>query len=895
MLKHWQKIVLAAGLVVLGILIGLVYPRRGVRAPTVAMQDVPAAAQETVLAALAQKGFPARTVLWTGDGHAWGAPATYRVFFESPGAEGHADIYWADVQLDAAGRVTRLARINPLTETPAGDESALALSDAWLAYGTRVMGLYQSITCVPLDALDQRHVFVLQRPCQELRLTWRAESGPPPTLEVVIPQTGNAYRIEPVARRVLPEGAGLDYTPAQEGEFSWLPSFVSRVRKLPFVGAEKIAFLENVFFTAVDYVMRWWHGLRAPRMAQDPPAPTPTEAPRPEPTATPSPTAPPTLTPLPSATALPTFSATATRALPSATPTLTPTPSPTATPTATATPTGKRLAEGILWRDTLKPDSQRPYAFAEVIELDPALLQIKMICGTAEPQSTTGLVGSGVIPREDWPHLVAAFNGGFAAMHGYYGMMVDRKVYLPARNGIATLAVYEDGSIRMGTWGQDITLTPDMVSYRQNCLPLIENGTITAETGKLALWGLSVSNQVYLYRSGLGITKEGRLIYVVGKPLSAYTLARALQMAGAVYAMQLDVDEYHVVFITYDVQPGKEGGQPVVTGRKLRNDMHGYDGYFLRPFQLDFFYLTRRPQPLAQPVRLVATAPIAARTSPLQEVMPTSQALPGQIAFASNRTGNWELYAMRPGDPASVRRLTEHPAEDLHPAWSSDGQRLAFTSRRDGNAEVYILNLSDGALQRVTHHLSSDEWAPCWSPDGTRLVYQSDRNGQSDIYICAPDGSGEKRLTPYEGNHESPHFSPDGKLLVFDSDLDVGQPVHASINLYLMQADGANPRRMFSGGESPTFSPDGRSVAFTSQRGKRWQIYVVGIDGAGLRQITDGSYDARYPTWSPDGQWIAFAGNQVGFWNLYAIPAKGGQPIRLTFDMGDCSYPAWGP
>ncbi len=107
-----------------------------------------------------------------------------------------------------------------------------------------------------------------------------------------------------------------------------------------------------------------------------------------------------------------------------------------------------------------------------------------MVPGTWEPRPSTGLVGSGVIPAEEWPSLVAGFNGGFAAMHGAFGMMVDRKVYLPARDGIATLAVYEDGSIRMGTWGKDLRQTPDMVSYRQNCPPLIENGTITAEDGQ---------------------------------------------------------------------------------------------------------------------------------------------------------------------------------------------------------------------------------------------------------------------------------------------------------------------------------------------------------------------------------------------------------------------------
>jgi TolB protein len=531
-----------------------------------------------------------------------------------------------------------------------------------------------------------------------------------------------------------------------------------------------------------------------------------------------------------------------------------------------------------------------------------------MIPGTIEPRPTTGLIGSGVIPQEDWPNLVAGFNGGFAAMHGHFGMVVERKVYLPPRDGIATLAVYEDGSLRMGTWGKDLAQTPDLVSYRQNCPPLIENGTITAETGKLTLWGLSVANEVYLYRSGLGLTADGRLIYAVGKPLSAYTLARALQAAGAVYAMQLDVDEFHVAFITYDVTASKPGQPPQVEGKKLRNDMRGFDGLFLRPFQLDFFYLVRRPQRLAQPVRLTASVPQPTATAPVTPIpavsLPVSVTLAGRLAFASNQDGNWEIYAINlTGLPdlsgLHLTRLTDHAADDLYPAWSPDGQRLAFTSRRDGDSEIYVLGLAertasprDGSLQRVTRR-PSEEWAPAWSPDGKRLAYQSDRNGQSDIYISAADGSGETRLTPYEGNHESPHWSPDGRQLVFDSDLDVGEAVHASINVYFVNADGSDPRRFFSHGESPTWSPDGKTIAFTAVREGRWQILVLNTDGSGYRQVTTGAYDARYPAWSPDGRWLAFAGNETGHWEIYLMPIADGRPIRLTYGTADSSYPAW--
>ncbi len=728
--------------------------------------------------------------------------------------------------------------------------------------------------------------------------------------------------MDPEAKSVEPAGSGLRYVPAVHGEQAWLPNLVSRVRELPFVGPEKIAFLENIFFTLTDQVTLLGYRVRG-NMPADPAA-TAHESQRAERTlenalspaqsiATMPPAMEPTATDAPAQTqasarsgsgdaaqtrevvktsvdgAASQISSTVTAAVAAVQSNLTVTQAPSPSPT----PAGIRLAEGIRQLAKVRPDPQRPYAEAEVIEIDPGLLQIRMIPGTIEPKSTTGLIGTGVIPQEDWPNLVAGFNGGFAAMHGKFGMVVDRKVYLPPRDGIATLAVYDDGSLRMGTWGTDVKPSPDTVSYRQNCPPLIENGTITAETGKLTFWGLSVANEVYLYRSGLGVAADGRLIYVAGKPLSAYTLARALQEAGAVYAMQLDVDEYHVAFITYDVTPGKAGGPPTVEGRKLRSDMRGFDGFFLRPFQLDFFYLVRRPQRLAQPVRN-ATPPIAVTPAAQASETRLPQNLAGQLAFASSRDGNWEIYAMSAGNPSAARRLTNHPADDLYPAWSSDGTQLAFASRRDGDSEIYVLALSDGALRRLTRR-PSEEWAPTWSPDGLRLAYQSDRNGQSDIYVAGRDGSDETRLTQPGSNNEAPHWSPDGQQIVFDSDFDVDEAVHAAINIYLMNADGSNARRFYPYAESPAWSPDSRTIALNVLRGGRWQIASLNLDGTGYRQLTTGSYDARYPAWSPDGRWLAFAGNESGHWEIYVVSAAGGQPpVRLTYGTTDNTQPAWG-
>jgi len=873
------------------------------RQPMVALSQVPAKIQAEAMTVLSEAGYtPVAPPVWAGASSNWQVPGSYTLFFAAPSSSGSVDVYAAGVDVSSEGQVTRVQRVSRVTDTPGGEESAPVLATTWLAFATRVAGRYQSITCMPLNDMRQSSLFVFDDPAEHIRLHWYiAEQQEMLAVTVMRPGGESRLSIDPSAQHIEPADGGLRYMAVVRGEQAWLPNLVSRIRELPGVGPEKIAFIENVFFTAQDMVTRLLHGQASQASPQSvTPTPPPIVLVHPSPTELPASTSTPTQTASP--TAIPTSLETRVPITsPTASATVAPTRAPS-TPTASAVPIrtpvavpgtpvpgGVSIPEGIVRLGTVRPDPQRPYAEVELIEIDPSLLQIKMVPGTWEPRPTTGLVGSGVIPQQDWPNLVAAFNGGFAAMHGYYGMMAERKVYLPAREGVATIATYDDGSLQMGTWGKDLQQTSDMVSFRQNCAPLIENGIIAAETGKLTLWGLSVSNEVYLYRSGLGIRPDGKLIYAVGKPLSAYTLARALQMAGVQYAMQLDVDEFHVVFITYDVKPGQP---PKVEGKKLRNDMHGFDGLFLRPFQLDFFYLVRRPQPLANPVRFEPSGGSDASTPLADEAL--LQRLPGRLTFASNRDGNWEIYTMPASQPAAIRRLTNHPADDLYPAWSSDGQWLAFASRRDGNAEIYTMNVTDGALRRVTNY-PSEEWAPEWSPDGQLLAYQSDRNGQSDIYVSAVDGSNERRLTPYQGNNEAPAWSPDGKLIAFDSDFDVEEAVHASINLYLMNADGSAPRRFIAHAESPAWSPDGKTLAFTSMRAGHWQIFLINRDGTGYRQLTSGRYDARSPAWSPDGNWIAFAGDQEGHWELYVVPVAGGAPARLTSGTASNSYPAWGP
>ena len=149
----------------------------------------------------------------------------------------------------------------------------------------------------------------------------------------------------------------------------------------------------------------------------------------------------------------------------------------------------------------------------------------------------------------------------------------------------------------MRAWGREITSTADLVAYRQNCPLLIDAGQINPSVNDESRieWGYTVQNLDTTWRSGMGISQDGRfLIYAAGNSLTVESLARALQGAGAYYAMQLDINSYYTRFVTYS--PSKAGSQYPIKAAKLLDQMTAGPTQFLSPYDRDFMYLTAAPQ-----------------------------------------------------------------------------------------------------------------------------------------------------------------------------------------------------------------------------------------------------------------------------------------------------------
>jgi hypothetical protein len=238
----------------------------------------------------------------------------------------------------------------------------------------------------------------------------------------------------------------------------------------------------------------------------------------------------------------------------------------------------------------IRPDQDRSYAITNIAQLDMGVMKMGSVAGTKQPGGPVGKPGPGIIPKDiiDSGKLLAAFDGGFQYKDGEYGMIVGDTTYLPLKNDLGTLVGYKDGSLKIINYeGQPLG---DNVSFvRQNCPILVDNGAVAAgDPRNKSLWGRLATGTVdiYTWRSGVGLTKEGNLIFAVGNNLTPTTLAYALKTAGAVNAIQLDINPIWVRFNLFE-----SIGQGKYASSTLTKDLQDGSKEYLNGYAKDFFYL----------------------------------------------------------------------------------------------------------------------------------------------------------------------------------------------------------------------------------------------------------------------------------------------------------------
>jgi hypothetical protein len=244
------------------------------------------------------------------------------------------------------------------------------------------------------------------------------------------------------------------------------------------------------------------------------------------------------------------------------------------------------------YRTVIRPDPDRPYSELVLVAMDMRQLELGMQAGYEDPKPTTGSPGEGHIPADPavYSRVVGTFNGAFKTQHGAYGMMVNRRVLIPPVKGGATVIVNDASEVGLGSWPPSDEIPANILSFRQNLDPLVEDG-VANPTGR-RLWGWQIEGtSVMTQRTALCVTAAGHLYYAWGEEIDGPTLGKALRQAGCSYAMHLDMNPAHSGFVYTDVVNPKKAEYHL----KLADErMTIPPEKFVRWSAKDFFYVTVR-------------------------------------------------------------------------------------------------------------------------------------------------------------------------------------------------------------------------------------------------------------------------------------------------------------
>jgi hypothetical protein len=269
-------------------------------------------------------------------------------------------------------------------------------------------------------------------------------------------------------------------------------------------------------------------------------------------------------------------------------------------------PTG-RLVSGqpAVYTTYVRPDALHTSYLTGLMWLDTKLLRANYIVGTEQPGGGANPWGS-QIPPEQRDVAIAAFNSGFKMDSANGGAYLDGQEIVPLRGDAASLIINQDGSANVGVWGRDFNMSPDIKAVRQNLALIVDNGQLNPQLQEndTTLWGATLGNNVYVWRSGVGVTADGALVYAGGPAMSIVALARTLQAAGAVRAMELDINTDWVSAFTY--QPNVTVPGDPIEGVKLLDNMSHDGSQYLQQNSRDFFAFTADGKPVV-PVTTTTT------------------------------------------------------------------------------------------------------------------------------------------------------------------------------------------------------------------------------------------------------------------------------------------------
>jgi hypothetical protein len=200
---------------------------------------------------------------------------------------------------------------------------------------------------------------------------------------------------------------------------------------------------------------------------------------------------------------------------------------------------------------TFRSEAAYPRLVAGVAWIRASGTRLSYLPGTQEPPGSIPNRGSSEVPPPLRKNLAATFNGGFPIASSGEGAAFGGYTYSPFVKGIATLVEYTNGKVDVMAWHGGPKAGPNIAFAKQNLPLILDHGRRNPNLSDGPQWGATVGNAIRVWRSGVGVDRHGNLIFAAANNQTVTTLANILRRAGAVRALELDINEDWVSFITY--------------------------------------------------------------------------------------------------------------------------------------------------------------------------------------------------------------------------------------------------------------------------------------------------------------------------------------------------------
>lgn len=265
-----------------------------------------------------------------------------------------------------------------------------------------------------------------------------------------------------------------------------------------------------------------------------------------------------------------------------------------------------------------------------------------------------------------------------------------------------------------------------------------------------------------------------------------------------------------------------------------------------------------------------------------------------RLVFASTRHSRFSRLYLKAVDGATLTQITDEAADDVQPAFSPDGTRLAFASNRSGQWDIWLVDTNGKSPTQITDNPAAD-LHPSWSPDGKQLVFcrLQGGEGRGELWIVDVDNPAAQRLI---GEGLFPEWSPNGDKIVYQRARARGSRAFSIWTIDVRNQEALYPTEVAGSPRlaliSPSWSMDGTRIVFAAMlsdqegllRGGRAEICVIDADGRGFQRLSSGRGENYSPTWSADGRvyFTSRVPNGEMIWSL-----KTSSPATLEDPLGE--------